>query len=282
MLQFRILGVVQMVRDGQICAPTAPKVSSVLALLLARANHVVDINSLIAELWGTKPPRSAVATAQTYIYHLRRKFDSEEPDSGEELLQTSAPGYLLRVSDEQVDAQMFERLAREGRAKLDQGRIPEGARLLREALGLWQGTPMANVPAGRLLEAHIVHLEETRLRTLELRIQADSALGRHRELIPELRSLVATYPLNEWLHAQLIDALHRAGRRGDALTAYQQCRAVLDDELGLPPSAELQRLQHEVLTGDSEPPASGPGPLAGSRRELSFGTGVGQLVSAYR
>src|SRR5690349_19401499 len=123
MLQFRILGVVQMVRDGEICAPTAPKVSSVLALLLARANHVVDIDSLIAELWGTKPPRSAVATAQTYIYHLRRKFDSEEPDSGEELLQTSAPGYLLRVSDEQVDAQMFERLARDGRAMLDQGRI---------------------------------------------------------------------------------------------------------------------------------------------------------------
>lgn len=282
MLQFRILGVVQMVRDGEICAPTAPKVSSVLALLLARANHVVDIDSLIAELWGTRPPRSAVATAQTYIYHLRRKFDSEEPDSGEELLQTSAPGYLLRVSDEQVDAQMFERLARDGRAMLDQGRIPEGARLLREALGLWHGTPMANVPAGRLLEAHIVHLEETRLRTLELRIQADSALGRHRELIPELRSLVATYPLNEWLHAQLIDALHHAGRRGDALHAYQQCRAVLDEELGLPPSAELQRLQHEVLTGDSEPPAPGPGLLAGSRRELPFETGVGQLVSAYR
>jgi len=106
---------------------------------------------------------------------------------------------------------------------------------------------LANVLVGRLLEAHVVHFEEQRMRTLEMRIQADAELGRHRELVGEMRSLVATHPLNEWFHGQLIVALSRCGRRGEALQAYQNLRVVLSDQLGLDPQPELQRLQREVL-----------------------------------
>jgi tetratricopeptide (TPR) repeat protein len=127
---------------------------------------------------------------------------------------------------------------------------------------------LANVPAGRLLEAHVVRLEETRIRALELRIRADIALGRERELIPELRALVVEYPLNEWFHGQLIGALHQAGRRAEALQAYQQVRAILDEELGLAPSPELQQIQHAVLA--SEPPIElGARPLDHRRRSYT-------------
>lgn len=253
MSRFNLLGTLEIIKDGRLSVPTAPKVRGVLALLLVRANHVVDIDSIIAELWGVNPPRSAVTTTQTYVYHLRRKFERELTSDGAEMLCTAPPGYVLRVPEENLDVVRFERLARQGRALLEEDRYEEAARRLREALALWRGAPLSNVPVGRLLEAHIAHLEETRIRALELRIQADNALGRHRELIPELRSLVAAYPLNEWFHGQLIGALHRAGRRGEALRAYQNVRAVLGEELGLEPSVELQRLQRDVLTGGGVP-----------------------------
>jgi DNA-binding SARP family transcriptional activator len=267
-LQFKILGPLEILRKGSVCAPLPRKVRSVLGLLIARANHVVDVDSLVAELWGGNPPRTAVATAQTYIFHLRRNFEHEQPGSADHLLLTSPPGYVLRVNDEQLDSRLFDRLVTQGGVLVDEGRPGEGAERIREALSLWRGTPLANVPAGRLLEAHVVRLEETRIRALELRIRADIALGRERELIPELRALVVEYPLNEWFHGQLIGALHQAGRRAEALQAYQQVRAILDEELGLAPSPELQQIQHAVLA--SEPPIElGARPLDHRRRSYT-------------
>ena len=138
---------------------------------------------------------------------------------------------------------------REGRELIEQRRFQEAAERLRKALGLWVGPPLSGVDVGPALEAHAAYLDELRTRALELRIQADIQLGRSRELIPELHTLISRDPLNEWFHARLIDALHRSGRRGDALHAYQRLRAVLNRELGLEPAPELQRLQSEVLSG---------------------------------
>jgi SARP family transcriptional regulator, regulator of embCAB operon len=252
MLSFNILGAMEIVCCERVCVPTAPKVRNVLALLLVRANQLVDTDSIIRELWGEKPPRSAVTTTQTYICHLRKKFEQEN-DSGERgvSLDTVPPGYVLRVPRGHLDADRFAELTARGRSLLEEGRVAEAARLLRDALALWRGPALANVSVGALLSGHVAHLEETRIRALEMRIQADLALGRDRELIPELRALVATYPFNEWFHAQLIDALRRAGRRGEALQAYQHVRNVLNEELGLEPSADLQRLHRAVLTGDA-------------------------------
>jgi DNA-binding SARP family transcriptional activator len=164
---------------------------------------------------------------------------------------------VLQVDPKQVDWFAFQRRVWHGRKSLESGDVPEAARAFRQSLELWRGPALADVSMGRVLEAQAVALEEHRLRALELRIQADLRLGLHRELISELKYLVASHPLNEWFHGQLIAALSHAGRRNDALQAYQNLRATLSGELGLEPSPDLQRLQREVLSsGYPHPRAS--------------------------
>ncbi|MFF5212015.1 BTAD domain-containing putative transcriptional regulator [Streptosporangium sp. NPDC000396] len=248
MLEFKVLGALEVLNKGRHCTPTPPKVLRVLAVLLLRANRVVPIETLIEELWGDAPARTAVTTTQTYIYQLRKLIDRQCADAADELLVTKWPGYLLRVPEGCLDSDLFDRLVAQGRRHLDEGRPEEASETLREALGLWTDAPLANVPQGRILAAHTQALQEQRLRATELRIQADRQLGRHLELIGELRELVTEYPFNEWFHGQLITALNHAGRRSDALRAYQSIRSTLHNELGLEPSKQLQRLQHEVLT----------------------------------
>jgi DNA-binding SARP family transcriptional activator len=245
MSQYKILGVLEVLDDRLPRTPTSPKVRGLLALLLARANQVVTVEAIVEELWGSDPPDSAVHTVQTYVYHLRRQLADEHAGHG---LATTPGGYVLRVEPDEVDATVFERRVRTGRAHLEENRPDEAARVLRAALHLWTGPALAGVPHGRALQAHATHLEQLRTAALELRIRADVALGRQDELIPELGSLVRTHPLNEWFHGQLIAALSRSGRRGEALQAYQEVRAVLRDELGVHPSMALQRLQHQILT----------------------------------
>jgi DNA-binding SARP family transcriptional activator len=254
MPQFNVLGNLEIIQDGRSITPSPPKVRRVLALLVMRANQVVHPDSLIAELWGQAPPKSAITTLQTYVYHLRKMFAEEGvDDSGRELLVTRPPGYTLQVSRNMLDTEVFERLTREGREHLEQGHPARAAPMLREALRLWTGPALANVSLGSQLEAQAVALEEQRIHALQLRIQADMEMGRHRELIGELRLLAAENPLNEWFSSRLITALAHSGRRSEALHEYQKVRAVLRSELGLDPSAELQRVQRDVLT----PVASG-------------------------
>jgi len=254
MLHFQVLGPLEVFDGGTVVTPTPPKVSRVLALLLLRANQVVSTDAIIDELWGEEPPPSAVGTAQTYIYQLRKCLDPRI-GTGEEWLVTKPPGYLMRISPSQLDATTFEALSRQGRQMLERGQPEQASQLLRRALELWQGPSLANLRRGGLLQAHAIHLEEERMRTLELRIQADVELGRYRQLIGEIRSLVAVNPLNEWLHGQLMMALSRTGRRGEALQAYQDLRLLLDNQLGLAPQPELQRLHRELL-GHGEPEMS--------------------------
>jgi DNA-binding SARP family transcriptional activator len=249
MLQFKVLGPLEVIHDGRVCTPTPPKVRQVLALLLLRANQVVAIDALIEEVWGEDPPLSAVGTMQTYIHQLRKLLDQREVRAdGGEWLVTKPPGYLMAVPPSQLDAHTFELLCRQGRQLLDGGRPEQAGQVLRQALARWSGPCLADVGPGRLLEAHAVHLEEQRMRTLELRIQADAELGLHRDLVGEMRSLVMSHPLNEWFHGQLIVALSRSGRRGEALQAYQNLRELLCSQLGLEPQPDLQLLQREVLS----------------------------------
>ncbi|MFI9555119.1 AfsR/SARP family transcriptional regulator [Nonomuraea endophytica] len=248
MLEFKVLGALEVLDNGRVCTPTPPKVLRVLALLLLRANRVVPIETLVEELWGDNPARTAVTTTQTYIYQVRKLIDRDRSGTDEELLVTKWPGYMLRLPAGALDADKFEALVTRGRTHLEQGRAGEAAPILHQALNLWTDLPLANVPQGTILATHTQSLMEQRLRAIELRIQADSQLGRHVELIGELRELIAEYPFNEWLHEQLISALNHAGRRSDALLAYQEIRSTLHTELGLEPSTQLQRLQHEVLS----------------------------------
>ncbi len=257
-MRFNLIGAFEIVSDsGRVHRPATPKVCQTLALLLTRPNEIVTSEALIQELWGEDPPRSAVTTLQTYVYHARRMLVREGLlPADRALLRTRPPGYLMEVdADREVDIRIFERVFARAVAAHKAGRPEEVLTHLDEALGLWRGPVLSNVPAGDILTGHIVHLKELRIRALELRIEARTQLGRWRDTIPELRKLVNDYPLNEWFHGRLISALNSSGRRGEALQAYQNLRRILATELGLEPSQEIQRLQSEMLNARSAAPA---------------------------
>ncbi|MFJ8957547.1 BTAD domain-containing putative transcriptional regulator [Streptomyces sp. NPDC102381] len=247
-MRFSLLGPFEILSDdGRPFALRSPKVRQVLALLLAQPHAVVPVETLISELWGQHPPRSALTTLQTYVYHARKAFGHESIAPDRDLLITSPPGYRMAVHDHEVDSIVFENLINQVRTELRSDNDEAAARHLRQALGMCRGRVLANIEVGEVLSAHVTYLEELRLRATELSIETDIRLGRHRELVPTLRALVKEHQLNEWFHGQLISILSISGRRAEALKAYQDLRRILDDELGLEPSEELQRLQHAVL-----------------------------------
>jgi DNA-binding SARP family transcriptional activator len=248
-VEFRILGPMEVTAEFGDVTPTAPKVRQVLALLLLRCNGLVQTGEFIDELWGECPPRSALSTLQTYIYKLR-KILLDETHGGEEMLRTKPSGYILRVLREAVDIGRFERRAEEGAQALENSEPERAAAALSHALSVWRGPALADVAAGELLGAYATRLEESRMRALELRIEADLQLGRHHSIVGELKMLTATHRLHEGLHAKLMLALHRSGRRYEALNVYRQLREVLIEDLGLEPSPALNRIHRALLSSD--------------------------------
>lgn len=247
-MELRLLGPLEILHGGREYVPDPPKARQMFALLATRAGSVVSVDSLIEELWGEQPPRSATSTLQTYVYLLRKLFDELATDGrGDGIVVTRSPGYLLDADKGMIDAHRFEQGMNLGRAKLREGDPHGASAVLGEVLGRWRGRPLENVVHGRLLESYAVHLEERRIEALQLRILADLRIERHRELVGELRSLVLTYPLNEWFYGRLMEALNRSGRRGEALAVYQNLHRVLHRELGVEPSAEVQRVWREVM-----------------------------------
>ncbi|WP_091249951.1 AfsR/SARP family transcriptional regulator [Micromonospora matsumotoense] len=249
-MKFRVLGPLESSMDGTPSTPSAARVRWTLALLLLRANQVVDRGCIIHELWGENPPRSAVTTAQTYIYQLRKNYHryTDQPGCGE-FIETRPPGYRLRCHESEIDAFAFERSSADGVAAYAAGDPERAARLLREALMLWRGPVLADITAGPVLTPHIRQLEEAHTRAVRTRILADLRLGRHRELIPELRFAALEHPFDEWIHEQLMISLSQEGRRADALDTYRQLQRMLDQKLGIEPSRALRQLQHDVLVG---------------------------------
>ncbi|MDT3442565.1 MULTISPECIES: AfsR/SARP family transcriptional regulator [unclassified Pseudofrankia] len=227
---------------------TATKLQQVLAMLAANANSMVSIEQLIDELWPYGPPSTVKTIVQTYVYQLRKLFsNSLKPSQGAELLATRPGGYILEIPRENVDVFRFQDLVRRGRDALHSGQSARASDLLRESLDLWRGPVPVDISTGPYLHGLSVYLDEQRLEAVSLRIDADLANNRHREVVAELRSLVATHYLHELFYIRLMQALQRSGRRGDALAVYRKLCRILDDELGLEPSSEAKRLQHEIL-----------------------------------
>ncbi|MGB8942192.1 MAG: AfsR/SARP family transcriptional regulator [Streptomyces sp.] len=259
-MDIEVLGALVVRENGTSVTPRAPKPRQVLALLALHADQVVPIASLIEELWGDTPPRSARTTLQTYVLQLRELIAAaleHDPEgapsrSPKDVLVTAPGGYVLRTSGGSSDVREFDRLAGLGYRAMDADDFPHAARELRDALALWAGAAFADVQAGPQLEMQARRLEETRLCALDQRIEADLRLGRHRELLGELTVLVNRYRTHENLHGQFMLALYRSGRRSEALDAYQRLRATLVRELGLEPSAGLRRLQRSILMAGPE------------------------------
>jgi DNA-binding SARP family transcriptional activator len=242
LLEFHVLGPVEVVADGGPVPLPAAKPRALLAILLLDRNRVVSVGRLIDDLWGEEPPETATKALQGYVSQLRKAL-------GADRLLTKSPGYSLLVEEGELDLDRFERLAREGRELLAAGDSKAAAKRLAEALELWRGTPFAEFSEPFARDAG-ARLEDARLAALEERIEADLALGRHARLIPELEELVAREPLRERPRAQLMLALYRSGRQADALELYRRTRETLSDELGIEPSLELQELERRMLQHD--------------------------------
>ena len=262
-MQFRLLGPLEVLRDGVAVQPTSAKQRLLLAVLLVHANEVVAVDTLVEALWGDRPPATATGALQNYVSHLRKAIEPGPTNvGGPQVLLTAEPGYRLAVGPGDIDAATFERLLAEGRAALREGRAAAGAELLREALGLWRGPALSDVADERPIRNEARRLDALRILATEERIEADMALGRHGELVAELDGLVAVHALQERLWGQLMLCLYRVGRQADALGAYQRLRHRLADELGLEPSPDLARLEHDILTHDPRldwsPPVARP------------------------
>ncbi|MFD3540404.1 BTAD domain-containing putative transcriptional regulator [Streptomyces sp. NPDC058662] len=240
-----MLGPLEILDGVRNVVPTAPKPRQVIALLLMRRNTLVQTSELIDELWESDPPASAMTTLQTYVYKLRKILSARH---AQEILFTRPGGYTLAVPDECVDLHRFEAEADAGKSLLKNGDAAGAAEALRRSLALWRGSALVDVVPGALLSSYVTRLEESRERTLDLRIEADLKLGRHQELISELKSLVLSRPLHENVHASLMIALHRSGRRHEALEVYQVLRRSMIDNLGLEPGKELRALHHALLS----------------------------------
>ena len=170
-----------------------------------------------------------------------------------DVLVTSRGGYRLDLGTGTVDADLFEQAVDEGCQSLSEGDNAEAAQAFQRGLALWRGAaPLDGVPLGPRLSLEVSRLEELRLTALEGRIEADIRIGRHRQVLGELRYLTESHPLHEGFHAQLMLVLHRTGRRGQALEAFTRLRTALREELGIDPMPELRDLQREILHGASE------------------------------
>ncbi|MFG1809731.1 BTAD domain-containing putative transcriptional regulator [Streptomyces sp. NPDC049040] len=270
-MDIEVLGALSVRVNGVSVVPTAPKSRQVLALLALLADQVVTVTALVEELWGSKPPRSARTTLQTYVLQLRELIGEALVRGGSEgcgpkgVLATVPGGYRLETRSGSVDFREFERRAGEGYRAMDAGDFGGAARRLADALALWTGPALTDIQAGIRIDMEARRLEEARLSVLDQRVEADLRLGRHRELLPELTVLVNQHRMHESLHGQFMLALHRSGRRGEALDVYQRLRSTLVSELGLEPSPPICRLQRSILMARPEGPVVPQQGVAGRR-----------------
>lgn len=238
--EFGILGPLVVTRDGLRVHVGAAQLRTLLAALLVDSGRVVPVDALVDRLWGDRPPHGARNAVQNYVLRLRRAL-------GPDVVRTDRRGYALDAgAGHRLDAHRFTALARDGVAALDAGRPERAAALLRDALGLWRGEPLADLAPERFWDVVPV-LCEQRLAAEESWIDATIRSRRPADTLPELRRLTVLHPLREHFWAQRMLALYQCGRRGEALACYREISALLAEELGIDPGAELKALHRRML-----------------------------------
>lgn len=256
-MEYRILGPIEVLDAGAPVEIGHGKPLSLLAFLVLHANKVVSSDRIVEELWDGQAPPSAPKIVQNAVSQLRRALAGGS-------LVTRGGGYVLEVKAGERDVDRFISLLADGRRLLADDEASRAAAVLAEALSLWRGPPLAEVAYESFAQREIARLDEIRLEALEERIEADLALARHEEVIPELEALVREHPLRERLRRQLMLALYRCGRQAAALQVYQDMRRSLVDELGIEPGRALQELERGIL--NQEPALDAPERPATLRR----------------
>jgi WD40 repeat protein/DNA-binding SARP family transcriptional activator len=249
-LEFRILGSLQALDEGHVVMPRGNKQRTLLALFLLNANETLSTDRLIDELWGDSPPATAAKTVQVHISQLRKTLARGAGNGSDGIIRTREHGYEFKLDPEQLDAHLFELLVAEGRRELTDGRVERACSVLEEALGLWDGPPLADVAYVPFAQREIARLDDLRAAALEQLIEAKLGLGRHDEVVRELESLVRQYPYRERFRGQLMLALYRCERQADALHAYQDARRQLVEDLGIEPGEHLRELERAILAQD--------------------------------
>ena len=267
MLEFRVLGSLEVLDEGRALPLGGRNQRALLALLLLRANEPVSTERLVDQMWGEHPPRTATTSLQNSVSQLRKLL-------GPGLLLTRPTGYVLELDGAQLDLSRFERLVGEARSATPDQKVL----LLREALGLWRGSPLADLESETFAQSEIHRLEDLRLGVLEERIAADLELGADADLVSEIETLVLAQPLRERLRAQLMLALYRCGRQAEALSAYHEARRTLVEELGIEPGPELQALYGSILRQERELVRLAPPALEDHYDEVIRAFTAGRLV----
>jgi DNA-binding SARP family transcriptional activator len=219
-----------------------------LTLLAVRANRPVTVDEIAEMLWDGAPPTGAAVTVRAHVKRLRNALGPAGTR-----IATRSPGYLISLSEVELDLTYFQTLCEAGSAAIQAGQWQEAQTILGRALAMWRGTPLVDIPSQTLRDQELPRLEQLRMHALAGRIESDLHLGHHDRLVPELRELTLRHPLREQFHAQLMLALARCGRQADALSAYRDARRILASELGIEPGPELRALQQRILAGDTEP-----------------------------
>jgi DNA-binding SARP family transcriptional activator len=240
MLEFRILGPLEVRDERAAIALGGPRQRALLVALLLRAGRVVPTEQLVDELYGEEPPKTATTSLQNAVVALRKVL-------GADVLVTRAPGYVLQIARDQIDAHRFESLIADAR----RASMAERRSLLVHALDLWRGPALAEFAFEDWAQPESWRLDELRLVALEERIATDIELGHPADVVPELESLAREHPLRERLWYLLMLSLHRSGRTAEALQTYTAARTTLDEH-GLEPGENLRRLQGEILRGEAK------------------------------
>jgi predicted ATPase/DNA-binding SARP family transcriptional activator len=268
-----VLGPVRVTSQGARIASPRTKERALLAALAVRADHAVPLETLSTALWGDHPPQTAARTLQAHVAHLRH-------DLGGGVIVREGFGYRLALPPEAVDAVRLEGLVVSGETALRDGDAACAGRWFREAEALWRGEPLTDLADTPDRQAHVHRLRGLWLQAREGRIRAELDLGHHLEVLGELRRLVSEQPLREPNWALLILALYRSGDQLGALRAYREVRDLLERELDVQPSPDLQRLRDQILRQDRQldlrpppPPFVVPAPMS------SFVGRAGQVES---
>jgi len=243
---FRLLGPLEILRDGRLVDIGAARQQIVLAMLLLGSNRIVPVSRLIEALWDDDPPPTAKSQVQICVSALRRQVTGA--DGGSPIV-TRPAGYLISVPDDALDVRRFEVLVANGVAAAADERPEEAVQQLRAGLALWRGPAVAGVES-RVVQVAATRLNEARLAAVEGCLDLELQLGRHHDIIGELRELVADYPLRERLRGHLMLALYRSGRQAEALESFRTAREVLMEELGLDPGEQLRTLERAILVND--------------------------------
>jgi DNA-binding SARP family transcriptional activator len=247
-LWFGLLGPLLVQLDDGVPRQLAPRQRVLLAALLQVPGQAVSVQRLSELVWDGQPPPGSAITLRSYVKRLR---DALGP-AGKARIVAAGGGYKIDAADDEIDVAQFETRLRAGVSAARTGDWRRALDLLNRTLALWRGIALVDVQSRELQLAEVPRLQEARLEAISWRIEADLWLGNAGEVVPELRSLIAEFPLRESFYGQLMVALSRSGRRTDALAVFRAARRVLVSDVGVEPGAELQRLHERILAGDPE------------------------------